>query len=210
MKKILQNRLGDLKFYYYDTIENYTENVRLLLDRYTGGQKKISDFVKGLGGSGKIHGCIVDVDKPGIFESYSYCHLFVNPIDGRITPYFAYDVSSRIVYNDFKALLKSQKSCKLLQDNYKRREKELSLNMPALQYSSQLEEWGYESSMYDEGSYLYKISRIIKSLQYVAEKSIVRIWNEELLNSDFINRIKAANRIEDMIDDTLIVEINGK
>lgn len=210
LKKILQNRLGDLKFYYYDTIENYTENVRLLLDRYTGGQKKISDFVKGLGGSGKIHGCIVDVDKPGIFESYSYCHLFVNPIDGRITPYFAYDVSSRIVYNDFKALLESQKSCKLLQDNYKRREKELSLNMPALQYSSQLEEWGYESSMYDEGSYLYKISRIIKSLQYVAEKSIVRIWNEELLNSDFINRIKAANRIEDMIDDTLIVEINGK
>lgn len=82
--------------------------------------------------------------------------------------------------------------------------------MPTLQHSSQLEEWGDESFMYDEGSYLYKISRIINSLQYVAGKSIVRIWNEELLNYDFVNRIKEANRIEDMINDTLIVEIDGE
>lgn len=207
--KLLRNSLEDLQ-YYYGTLDIYTENVRQLLDRYTGGQKKISDFVKGLGGSGKIHGCIVDVDKPRNFEAYSYCHLFVNPIDGKVTPYFAYDVTSRIVYKDFKALLKSQKSCKLLKANYTRREKELNLNMPSLQYSSQLEEWGHESSMYDEGSYLYKISRIIKSLQYVAEKSIVRIWNEELLNYNFVSHIKEANRIEDMIDDTLIVEVGGE
>lgn len=206
--KVLRNSLEDLQ-YYYDTLDIYTENVNQLLDRYTGGQKKISEFVKGLGGSGKIHGCIVDVDKPGNFESYSYCHLFVNPIDGKVTPYFAYDMTSRIIYKDFKALLESQKSCKLLQDNYTRLEREQNLNMPALQYSSQLEEWGHESSMYDEGSYLYKISRIIKSLQYVAEKSIVRIWNEELLNYNFVNHIKEANRIEDMIDDTLIVEVDG-
>ncbi|MCB2361988.1 DUF4116 domain-containing protein [Clostridium estertheticum] len=207
--KLLRNRLEDLQ-YYYTAIDIYTENVHQLLDRYTGGQKKISEFVKGLGGSGKIHGCIVDVEKPGNFELYSYCHLFVNPIDGKVTPYFTYDVKSRFVYKDFKALLESQESCKLLIDNYTRHEKELSLNMPALQYSSQLKEWEDESSMYDEGSYLYKISRIIKSLQYVAEKSIVRIWNEEMLNNDFVNHIKEANRIEDMINDTLIVEIDGE
>ena len=64
-----------------------------------------------------------------------------------------------------------------------------------------------------EGSLLatcYKISRIIKSLQYVTEKSIVRIWNEEMLNNDFVNHIKEATRIEDMINDTLIVEIDGR
>lgn len=206
--KLPRNSLEDLH-YYYATFDIYTENIRQMLDRYTGGQKKISEFVKGLGGSGKIHGCIVDVEKPGDFESYSYCHLFVNPIDGKVTPYFAYDVKSRTVYKDFKALLESQKSCKLLHNNYTRREKELSLNLPTLQYSSQLEDWGDESFMYDEGSYLYKISRIIKSLQYVTEKSIVRIWNEELLNHNTLNQIKEANRIEDMIDDTLIVEIEG-
>ena len=89
-------------------------------------------------------------------------------------------------------------------------EKEQGLYLPDLQYSSQLEEWGDESSIYDEGSYQYKISWIIKSLQYVAEKSIVRIWNEELLNYDFVNHIKEANRIEDMIDDSLIVDIDDK
>ncbi|MBU3093398.1 hypothetical protein KPL35_15130 [Clostridium sp. CF011] len=207
--KLLRNSLEDLQ-YYYATLDIYTENIHQLLDRYTGGQKKISEFVKGLGGSGKIHGRIVDVNKLGNFELYSCCHLFVNPIDGKVTPYFAYDVKSRIIYKDFKALLESQEYCKLLKDNYTRHEKELSLNMHALQYSSQLKEWEDESSMYDEGSYLYKISRIIKSLQYVAEKSIVRIWNEEMLNYDFVNHIKEANRIEDMINDTLIVEIDGE
>ncbi|MBU3201740.1 DUF4116 domain-containing protein [Clostridium estertheticum] len=207
--KLIRNSLEDLQ-YYYATLDIYTENVHQLLDRYTGGQKKISEFVKGLGGSGKIHGCIVDVEKAGNFELYSYCHLFVNPIDGKVTPYFAYDVKSRTVYKDLKTLLESQESCKLLKDNYTRHEKELSLNMPAIQYTSHLKNWEDKSSMYDEGSYLYKTSRIIKSLQYVAEKSIVRIWNEEMLNNDFVNYIKEANRIEDMINDTLIVEIDGE
>lgn len=204
--KLMRNSLEDLQYYYYN-LDAYIENIQQLLERYIGGQKKISEFVKLLGGSGKIHGCIVDVDKPGNFESYSYCHLFVNPIDGKVTPYFAYDVKSRVVYKNFKDLLKSQRSCKVLKDNYLNLERERSLNMPEIQYSSQLEEWGNESSMYDEGSYLYKISRIIRSLQYVTEKSIVRIWNEELLNYDFVKNIKEANRIEDMIEDTLIIEV---
>lgn len=206
--KLLRNSMEDLQ-YYYATLDIYTDIILQLLDRYTGWQKKISEFVKGLGGSGKIHGCIIDVEKPGDFESFSYCHLFVNPTDGKVTPYFAYDVKSRTVYKDFKALLESQKSCKLLRNNYIRREKELSLNLPTVQYSSQLGDWEDESSMYDEGSYLYRDSRKIKSLQYVAEKSIVRIWNEELLNYDFLNQIKEANKIEDMIDDTRIVENEG-
>jgi hypothetical protein len=150
------------------------------------------------------------VEKPSNFEAYSYCHLFVNPIDGKVTPYFAYDVKSRIVYKDFKALLESQESCKLLQDNYTRHENGQNLNMPALQYSSQLEEWGDESSLYDEGGYLYKISRIIKSLQYLTDKNIIRIWNLDLLNYDFVSHIKKASRIEDMIEDTLILDIDGE
>lgn len=206
--KLQRNNLEDLE-YYYSTLDKYTENIHQLLERYTGGQKKISQFVKDLGGSGKIHGCIVDVEKPGNFESFSYCHLFVNPTDGKVTPYFAYDMTSRIVYKDFKALLESQKSCKVLYSNYTRCEKELRLNIPPLQYSSKLEELGDESSLYDEGGYLYKISRIIKSLQYVTEKSIIRIWNEGLLSYGFVNHIKEANRIEDIIDDTLIIDTDN-
>ena len=114
-----RNRIEDLA-YYYDNLKKYVENVNQLLYRYVGGQQRISEFIKHLGGSGKIHGCIVDVERPNELEGFSYCHLFVNPIDGKVTPYFAYDVKSRIVYKDFKALLQAHDSCKLMANNYLR------------------------------------------------------------------------------------------
>ena len=200
-----RNRIEDLA-YYYDNLKKYVENVNQLLYRYVGGQQRISEFIKHLGGSGKIHGCIVDVERPNELEGFSYCHLFVNPIDGKVTPYFAYDVKSRIVYKDFKALLQAHDSCKLMANNYLRLEKESVHNLPTIQYSGQMEEWENEDSMYDEGGYLYKISRIIKSLQYCAEKNIVRLWNEELLNYDFVNRIKQSNQIDEIVDDRLMID----
>ena len=200
-----RNRIEDLA-YYYDNLKKYVENVNQLLYRYVGGQQRISEFIKHLGGSGKIHGCIVDVERPNELEGFSYCHLFVNPIDGKVTPYFAYDVKSRIVYKDFKALLQAHDSCKLMANNYLRLEKESVHNLPTIQYSGQMEEWENEDSMYDEGGYLYKISRIIKSLQYCAEKNIVRLWNEELLNYDFVNRIKQSNKIDEIVDDRLMID----
>lgn len=58
----------------------------------------------------------------------------------------------------------------------------------------------------ERAHYLYKISRIIKSLQYCAEKNIVRLWNEELLNYDFVNRIKQSNKIDEIVDDRLMID----
>ena len=91
-------------------------------------------------------------------------------------------------------------------NNYLRIEKEAANNLPIVQYSGQMEEWENEDAMYDEGSYLYKISRIIKSLQYCTEKTIVRLWNEELLNYDFVNRIKQSNQIDEIVDDRLMID----
>ena len=86
------------------------ENVNQLLYRYVGGQQRISEFIKHLGGSGKIHGCIVDVERPNELEGFSYCHLFVNPIDGKVTPYFAYDVNQEL-YTKILRLLQAHDSC---------------------------------------------------------------------------------------------------
>ncbi|MCH5265387.1 MAG: DUF4116 domain-containing protein [Lachnospiraceae bacterium] len=205
LERLGRNRLEDLS-YYYDSLEKYVKNVNQLLNRYVGAQQKLSEFIKHLGGSGKIHGCIVDVERPKELEGFSYCHLFVNPIDGKVTPYFAYDVKSRIVYKDFKTLLQAHDSCKLMANNYLRLEKETAHNLPIVQYSGQMEEWENEDSMYDEGSYLYRISRIIKSLQYCTEKKIVRLWNEELLNYDFVNWIKQSNQIDEIVDDRLMID----
>ena len=205
--KLIRNSLEDLP-YYYDNLKKYAENVNQLLYRYVGFQQNLSEFIKHLGGSGRIHGCIIDVERPNELEGFSYCHLFVNPVDGKVTPYFAYNVRSRIVYKDLKTLLLANKSCQLMANNYLRIEKEAMHNLPIIQYSEQMKAWENEDFKYDEGSYLYKISRIIKSLQYCTEKNIVRFWNEEFLNYDFINRIKQSNQIEEMVDDRLIINDN--
>ena len=204
--KLERNALEDLD-YYFCNLKQYTENINQFLHKYIDNQQKLSEFVKSLGGSGKIHGCIVDIEKADEQEGYSYCHLFVNPIDGKITPYFAYDTQSRIVYKDFKSLLQAHSSCKVIESNYLKLEKESKINIPIMRYSQQIEEWENEKNRYDEGGYIYKISRIIKSLQYCIEKSIIRVWNERLLDYNFLNHITQAKQIDGMVDDKLLVNI---
>lgn len=43
---------------------------------------------------------------------------------------------------------------------------------------------GDKGLIHDEVSYIYKISRIIRKLQYATENSIIRILNEDLLDRD--------------------------
>lgn len=204
LEKIEHNRLEDMH-YYYDNIDKYAKNVKQLLDKYVGNQKKLSDFIKHLGGSGKIHGSIVDIDNPYDWGEFSYCHLFVNPIDGKITPYFARDVKTRIVYKNLKTLLESQSCCKLIANNYLQLEKEAAYNFLDVQYSEQIDKLEGKSYTYDEGDYIYKISRIIKSLQYCIEKNVVRFWNEELLNYHFIDHIKQTDQIGELFDNRLLI-----
>ena len=190
--------------YYYRNMDRYVQNIHKLINRYSGIQKKISDFIKSLGGSGYIHGCIIDIEPPGI-DGFSYNHLFLNPIDGKVTPYFAYDKSSRTVFKDFRALLENRAECKKLLRKYNMIEKKNPSDLPALRYGDSVEEWGEDNSVYDEGGYLYKMSRIIKSLQYCTDKNCIRIWNENLLDQDLIDNILSSNKESIVLDKALTI-----
>ena len=191
--------------YYYDDMERYIDNIHKLMYRYTLGQEALSQFIIRLGGSGKIHGCIIDVDRPEQAGDYSYTHLFVNPIDGRVTPYFAWDTRARTVYKDFQALLEHEEVCKPLLENYRLLLDSQSENLPPIRYGTSVEEWGEDDSVYDKGGYLYKISRIIKSLQYCTEKNVIRTWNENILNQEFVDNVMIAQNAESVMDDKLLV-----
>jgi len=188
MRKLGRSDAEDIR-YYYDNMDQYAGNIHKLIDRYTGVQERISQFIKDLGGSGRTHGCIVDVDMPADFGGFSYTHVFVNPIDGTVTPYFARDVKSRMVYKDFLSLLENNKQCKRMLANYKKLETKNPATLPSLRYGTAVPEWSEGDSVYDEGGYLYQISRIIKSLQYCSEKNIIRLWNEDLLNHEFVQKV---------------------
>lgn len=87
--------------YYYDNMDAMISMIKEPLDKFTAFQKHIADTIKRIGGSGTIHGCIVDID----FNN----HIYVNPTDSSVTGYWAENIVNKIVYPSVPALL--EKNC---------------------------------------------------------------------------------------------------
>lgn len=178
--------------YYYDNMVKYSNNVARMLKRLNEALQQISNYIRKLGGYGFIHGCIIDIDEP--LDGFSYYHLYVNPIDGKVTPYYATSMNYRAVYRDLPSLLNrsngSESILKIL-DNYKT----LSLKSDALALNySKNEDLYFDQDGYgfDYGTYLYKPSHIIRSLQYTVEKNVIRRWNDVFLDDSFIETLEKA------------------
>lgn len=104
-KKSLDN--NDIQ-YYYDDMDEVINYIKQHLEPFTSCQKQIADTVKRIGGTGRIHGAIVDID--------FYNHIYVNPIDGTITGYYATDMIYKEVFPSVPKLLET--NCPLLYENY--------------------------------------------------------------------------------------------
>ena len=196
-----KNEESDVE-YYFTHLKQYAKNVRNLMITYDEKQKRISDLIKKMGGSGRIHGCIIDVDKPQNVEDYSWCHLFFNPIDGKVTPYMAYDVKSRIVYEDLKHMIESE--CPEMMGGYLQIEENQHQALAIIQSRQDLisQEKG---TRYDDTSPIYKISRFVTNLRYCVEKGVVRIWNEQILNNEKLSYVKIEKEHELLSDSKYVV-----
>ncbi len=189
---------------YYDSLELYSSQVQRLLIRYTGAQTTISQFIKRLGGSGKIHGCIIDVDMPTPQFGYSFTNIYLDPVDGTVTPYYAEDIKSRTVFKDLQSMLENRPECKKLLDSFRKLKAYDTENLPAFRYGSSIVQLQDNTFRFEEGDYLYKYSRIIKSLQYCTEKNVIRTWNEVLLNHGFVEQVMVSNEVDIVMNDELI------
>ncbi len=85
--------------YYFDRMDEVISYIKNPLERFTEVQKHISEAIKAIGGSGTIHGAIVDID--------FLDHIYVNPFDLTVTPYFAPDIVRKMIFPDMPALLQS-------------------------------------------------------------------------------------------------------
>ena len=94
--------------YYYDNMDKVIDLIETPLKKYTAYQESIADKIKKIGGSGLIHGCIIDID--------FYNHVYVNPSDMKITGYWAYDTEYKLAYPSVTALLIAK--CPKLYANY--------------------------------------------------------------------------------------------
>ncbi|MDY4187018.1 MAG: metallophosphoesterase [Candidatus Borkfalkiaceae bacterium] len=149
--------------YYYDNMSSVIALIKTPLDKYSEYQKLISHDVKAIGGDGHIHGAIVDID--------FYNHIYINPIDFKMTAYRAENITKKEVFDGVPTLL--EKECPQLYANYLKQIEGRTETAVSLFSSSSAN----ELQIYLESN-IYEASRIIKKMQKL-ESNILSIWIDQ-------------------------------
>ena len=156
--------------YFYDNLVNYAKSVKMFLSNFDSFQKTVSKEIKSIGGDGTIHGSIVDID--------FYSHLYINPLDGTITPYFAYSMVDKYVYKNVASLLKYK--CPKVYEKYEKLIADKTTSTSLVVVDSNLPVTN--KTEYVGSTEMYKISRILKGLQFTMKYNVVRLWNDAFVS----------------------------
>ncbi len=161
--------------YYYENMLKYGNFIKDKMRNYNNALKKISDFVKKIGGDGRIHGGIVDID----FLN----HIYLNPSDGSISIYYSPSRGERYSYPNLETLLSTHTP--QLYENYNRLIANSNSVIPFANTN------GIDPNIFkifDPSQ--YKTSYLLKGLQYLTENNIIRKWSD---NFNFIDDEKLLN-----------------
>lgn len=157
--------------YYFERMVLYSLAIKNMLSKYHDALKKVSDYVRKIGGTGIVHGSIVDIDY--------WNHIYINPLDGTITPYYAESITEKYAYKSFATLLSEH--CPRLYENYEKLLIEEKQGMGMLQ--SKIDVGADEIIEFVSDTSMYSPSRVLRSLQYIADANVIRVWNDELINN---------------------------
>lgn len=164
--------------YYYENLPEYVRKVRSAFMPYQKALSMVSDEVMAIGGSGSIHGCIVDIDW--------FNHIYLNPFDGKVTPYFALNTTDKLVFKNVESLLSSSPFPPQLSNGESMLARYLSTpsrekKFPILsRTSSKKWELAVVPQVVLDRS-MYEPSRIMRSIQYIFDQNVLRIWNDAVL-----------------------------
>ena len=162
--------------YYFDNMTKYGEAVGGFVKEYQDILRTISSMVKAIGGNGRMHGCIVDVD--------FYNHVYLNPFDGTVTSYTATDVVNKHVFPGFEEMLESER--KDLLPEYRKMLDQGGTSLPAA-LTKQTGSEGYYG-----GTDIYRVSRLFYTLQHLTESFVIRRWDDTLLSVTDKNRQRSS------------------
>lgn len=154
--------------YYYENMDFQIEKIKDPLGKYQKIQEQIANEVKSFGGTGKIHGAIVDID--------DHCHLYVNPFDKKVTPYFAINTIYKYVYMNIPSLLK-YRSPELFM-NYEKLVRDKSSKNALIVYGYSDADIQKKTIPY-ESTDIYKVSRKLKQMQRLNNK-ILSTWVQDI------------------------------
>ena len=137
---------------------------------------------------GRVHGCIVDLD--------FYNHLFLNPFDGTITPYYALSMEDKFIYKSVDSLIAAKRP-EMLEEYRKATESILLKNncynarpnrlIEKNVLTEQLFDYRLEAVAPDKEAYfctdtdMYYLSDFFKRIQPVYDNHVVTVWHDELL-----------------------------
>ena len=162
--------LSSLKFkdieYYYDNIDIQIAHIKNPLDKFYQIQLQVSKAIKEIGGDGNIHGAIVDIDY--------FNHIYINPNDLTMTPYFAWDMIEKYAYPSVPALLKAK--CPILFSSYSKILCTEKANALAIIESDT--DLTVKPKLYLSTD-IYVASRILKKMQKL-NNNILTIWNDNI------------------------------
>ncbi len=166
--------------YYYNNLDLYYYAISILNNQWNSVLKPISDYFKSLGGSGNIHGRIVDFDY--------YSHVKIDPYEKMIIPYSAESVQERTIYstlNNFLESLNIDKS-KLLDTKNNFYEKTLTNTTLTIFKENEIKgltvplfEKQDSNSLFDTSSNFYKDNKNILDCQKTFKNKIISIWDDQ-------------------------------
>lgn len=185
-RKVLDNFKVD---YYYKNMSVYGQIVRSAIEPYQQAVQAISKEVKSFGGTGRIHGCIVDI-------SY-FSHIYINPFDGKVTAYWALDMMARLPFNNIQELLEAKEPELIERFRIEYQKKELPI-LEKYMMSTSCENKLATIPKWVLGTEMYAPSRIMRAVQYIWSQNVIRIWNNDVIQEK-INQSKMLEKGNDYL-----------
>lgn len=152
-------------------ITYYADNFMVLIKEYLklisplrAAQNKISDYVRKFGGSGRIHGTIVDID--------FYNHIMLDTITGKAIMYYSPCYGMVTTYKSVMTLLHDH--APVLEQNLLSITEDITLPI-----TTEFNETG----IVDIKNSPYVISNRVNKIQYLFDKKHLRAWDDALVSN---------------------------
>jgi hypothetical protein len=131
--------------------------------------------------TGYIHGCIVDID--------FYNHIYLNPYDGSITPYYAFSMDDKDVFENVQSLLSVKRpdllesSSKLI-DNKSGSSDIMMINDTISTSLVSKYDIISNKTVKEYSRDMYTISNRIKPLKDINDIGWIQVWYDDILNEN--------------------------
>lgn len=155
--------------YFYETMVVYKKAMEYIMHDYHDNLKHISNQIKKIGGDGRVHGCIIDIDY--------WNHIYLNPANGKIICYWASSIGHRYEYPNIVTLLQTEREDLYITYLEKNIENKTDLQI----FEKGEVTYDVDAVKVVSDTSMYRPSNIFRSLQYMFDVNVIREWNEEVV-----------------------------